>query len=173
MLVSKQRTIYALNHTTVRCTGMSLQVAERSQLGDTATTSIHSLQQRLAPYGFERGYGDSPHDFNGRLCLDNLFARQLKIGSAHTCRFEPTYINLDPYPLEDLPPMPTQQRVDTVTVVYSDGSEAPVTYGIPIDWYATNQQLLDGVRRQCNVTGDEQIVLVLLENNLLSRYLAL
>lgn len=150
---------------------MSLQVAECSQLGDTANTSIHSLQQRLAPYGLERSCTGSPDDFNGRLCLANLFARQWEKGSAYTSHFEPTYINLDPYPLEELPPMPTQQRVEPVTVVYLDGSQAPVTYGIPIEWNATNQQLSDGVRKQCNMTGDEQIVLVLLENNLLSRYL--
>ena len=83
---------------------------------------------------------------------------------------ESTYINIDPCPTEALPPMPTQQRVEPVTVVYSDGSQAPLTYGIPIDWYATYQQLSDGVSKQCDLTEDKQIVLVLLEYNLFSRY---
>ena len=122
------------------------------------------MKQRLAPYGL----GDDA--YKGRLCPDKLFERQQKrcIGTAR--QSDSTYIDLDPCPVEALPPMPTLQRVELVTVVYTDGSHAPVTYGIPIDWYATNQQLSDGVRKQCHVPEDKQIVLVLLEKNRLSRY---
>lgn len=66
--------------------------------------------------------------------------------------------------------MPTQQRVEPVTLVYMDGSRAPLTYGIPIDWSATNQQLSDGVQKHCDLPENKQIVLVLLECNRFSRY---
>lgn len=113
-----------------------------------------------------------PDDFNGRLCLDNLFAREWKACSIvdNAPRYQSTYIDLDPCPWETLPPMPTQQRVEPVTAVYLDGSQAPMTYGIHIDWYATNQQLSDGVRKQCHLPEDKQIVLVQLEYNRFSRY---
>lgn len=105
-------------------------------------------------------------DYNGHFCLDNLFDRQWNSSAA---RYESTHLELDPCVCEALPPMPTQQRVEPVTVCYPDGSEAPVTYGIPIDWYATYQQLSDGVGKQCGLAEDKQIVLVLLEFNLFSR----
>lgn len=66
--------------------------------------------------------------------------------------------------------MPTQQRVEPVTLVYTDGSQAPITYGIHIDWSATNQQLSDAVQQQCDLPEDNQIVLVLLEHNRFDRY---
>ena len=87
-----------------------------------------------------------------------------------TALFQSTHIDLDSCPLEELPPMPTQQRVEPVTLVYTDGSQAPITYGIHIDWYATNQQLSDEVQKQCDLPEDNQIVLVLLEYNCFSRY---
>ena len=145
--------------------GCCLQVAKSSQPDHSARTSIHSLKQRLAPYGFERS-----GDFNGRLCLDNLFEREWKGCSGNVSCFQSKYIDLDSCPLEELPPMPTQQRVESVTVVYLDGSRAPITYGIHIDWYATNQQLSDGVQKQCDLSENKQIVLVLLECNRFSRY---
>lgn len=65
--------------------------------------------------------------------------------------------------------MPTQPRVEAVTVCHTDGSAAPVTYGITVDWDATNQQLSDGVKKQCGMSEDKQVVLVMLEHNLFDR----
>lgn len=132
-------------------------------------TNIHSLKQRLAPYGFESRIDGRPDNFNGQLCLDNLFEREWKGRGTAAC-FQSTYLDLDPCFLEPVPPMPTQQRVEAVTAVYSDGSQAPITYGVPIDWKATNRQLAYGVRQQCNLPEDKQVVLVLLEYNRFRRY---
>ena len=149
-----------------------MQVAKRSPPEHRAKPSIHCLKQRLAPYGFENS-DDGLHDvLNDQLSLDSLFKRERKprCGAGIAAHFESMHIDLDPCPMEPLPRMPTQQRVEPVTVIYSDGSQAPVTYGIPIDGYATNQQLSNGVREQCKVLIDKQIVLVLLEYNTLGRY---
>ncbi|KAL3157879.1 hypothetical protein ABBQ32_012289 [Trebouxia sp. C0010 RCD-2024] len=139
--------------------------------GSSADTTIHSLKQRLAPYGFEKRNDGVKADYDGQICLDNLFERQWKGCVGMASQYESTYIELDPCIHEPLPPLPAQQRVEAVTVCYTDGSAAPVTYGIPIEWDGMNQQLSDGVMRQCGLSEDKQVVLVMLENNLFDRFL--
>lgn len=106
-----------------------------------------------------------PDDFSGQLCLDNLFDREWKGRGGTAAGFQSKHLDLDPCYLEPVPPIPTQQRVEAVTAVYSDGSQAPITYGVPIDWNATYRQLADGVRQLCDLPEDKQVVLVLLEYN--------
>lgn len=146
------------------------QTVKQAQPAQAPQRSIHSLKQRLAPYGFQQRCDGFSDNYNDKLCMDNLFERHWKYSTDEhsTSHYESCYINLDPSPIH-LPPLPTQQRVQPVTVVHADGSEAPVTYGIPIDWNATNQQLMDGVRRQCDLPGDKQVVLVQLDRNLFGR----
>ena len=127
------------------------------------------MKQRIAPYGFEKRNDGVKDDYNGQFCLDNLFGRQWKCFDGTASQYESTYIDLDPVIHEPLPPVPTHQRVEPVTVCYTDGSAAPVTYGIPIDWEATNQQLSDGVKKQCGLSEDKHVVLVDLEYNLFNR----
>ena len=146
---------------------MHVQAARQTQPGESPQT-IHSLNKRLAPFGFQSKYDGLPNNFQNSLCLDNLFERQYKFTPGEGSHYDPKYIDLDPWPLADSPPMPTQQRIQAVTVIQCDGSQAPVTYGIPIGWYATNQQLSDEVRKQCDLPEDKQVVLVLLHNNLFS-----
>ena len=140
---------------------------QQVQPGQAPQTSIHSLKQRLAPYGFQQRCDGILDNYNDKLCMDNLFARHWKdsFDEHSMSHYDSCFLELDPGPMP-LPPLPTQQRVQPVTVVHCNGSKAPVTYGIPIDWHGSNQQLMDGVRKQCGLPEDKQIVLVQLDRNL-------
>ena len=131
--------------------------------------SIHSLRQRLNPFGFQRRKDGKPDEFGDSLCIDNLFERTFECWTASSAQFASRHVHLDSCPLPPGVQAPVQQRLQAVTVVHCDGSKAPVTYGIPLNWSATYGQLTEGIKEQCCIPEQQQLAFVTLRHNLFNR----
>ena len=139
-----------------------LQATQPEASGGKAV-SIHTLCQRINPFGFCRAGTKAP-DFGGALCINNLFD-SLPTGSRWASHDSPAHINLDPFLLPAGVHEPEQDRTLPVTLCYHDGRKLPTVHGVTAQHIATYKEWSSAIARIADLGEDEQLVLVLLKRN--------
>ena len=151
--------------TTKFSTSLQTLLLQAVQQKDAEQISIHDLSERVVPAGFHNRNDHKPDNYGDSLHIGNLFDRTFIRAAWDARRFDPVHVNLDPFPLPSEIKQPPQHRLQAVTLVYCDGSRAPMTVGIKLEWDGTYTQLSTGIKEQCRISDDQQITLVLLNRN--------
>lgn len=135
------------------------------QKTESAIPSIHSIKQRINPYGLQRGslYHDEV------LCIESLFdCNQRAIMPWHNAEFrweKAKHVRLAPSPLPaDAQAPPPPERVRQITLCYHDGRQLPVTFGISLNGKATCREILSTLEQMVTVAENEELVLAIVRD---------
>ncbi len=136
------------------------------QKTESVIPSIHSVKQRINPYGLQRG---SSGHHNEVLCIENLFdCNQRAIMPWHNAEFRwenAKHVRLAPSPLPaDAHAPPPPERVRQITLCYHDGRQLPVTYGISLSGKATCREILSALEQMVHVAENEELVLAIVRD---------
>lgn len=136
------------------------------QKPESVIPSIHSIKQRINPYGLQRG---SLGHHGEVLCIDNLFdcnQRAVMPWTNAEFRWENAkHVRLAPSPLPaDAHAPPPPEPVRQITLCYRDGRQLPVTHGISLSGKATCREILSALKQKVHVAENEELVLAIVRN---------
>ena len=149
-----------------------LQAVQPQNIQAEGKSTIHSLIQRISPFGFVKRQNGVPDEYGNHLCLDNMFEKpreEQASGSRGASYITSAHIDLEPEVIPEGLASPTTSRLQTVTVCHCDGKAAPVTYGISLGWDTTYGQFAEQVKETAAVPQGRQVSFLLLKSNFLQR----
>ena len=132
------------------------------QTGDKVS-SIHSIKQRISPFGFQNPKEGSSvqNAYGGYLCIDNLLESSCTNGKQDFMYTAQKHLKLDAMPVPDGVCEPPPEVVWEITICYADGREMPTAYRIALDRKASVNDVLLAVRNTVSLSSDDEVVLAL------------